>query len=434
MYCGFIVEIAELHKHSNADRLQCVEVFGNNVIVDLSYKEGQKCVFFPVDGQLNEEFAKKNNLLRIKEADGNYTGGYMDPDKRNIKAIRLRGEKSEGLLLPVESLSDYTNISELQIGDKITILNGVEICKKYIPPRKNTVRKSSNSNSKSKKSKNSNQINFPIFKEHSDTEQLMYNKSAFHEGDRCIITLKMHGTSARTANSIEDKTYPKKWYHKMFGKNPRMVRQWKMISGTRRVVLDNFDDGSGYYGNNAFRKPYHDFFNGKLEKGEEIFYEIVGYVDEKTPIMGSVSTSKLKDKELKKLYGDTMVFSYGCKEGKSDIYVYRMTMTNEDGHVVEYPDWLMRLRCEQMGVKCVPKFDEFTFTTWEDLMERVEKYYDGPDPIGGTHCREGVVVRIENREKFKAYKHKNFTFKLVSGLISETINTDNMSEDMLSEL
>ena len=44
---------------------------------------------------------------------------------------------------------------------------------------------------------------------------------------------------------------------------------------------------------------------------------------------------------------------------------------------------------------------------------------------------------IENREKFKAYKHKNFTFKLVSGLIAESISdsdVDNMSEDMLSEL
>ena len=132
-----------------------------------------------------------------------------------------------------------------------------------------------------------------------------------------------------------------------------------------------------------------------------------------------------------------MEFSYGCEKGKNDIYVYRITMTNEDGYVVEYPDWLMRLRCEQMGVKCVPLFETFTFTTWEDLMERVEKYYDGPDPIGGTHIREGVVVRIENREKFKAYKHKNFTFKLVSGLIAESISdsdVDNMSEDMLSEL
>ena len=31
-----------------------------------------------------------------------------------------------------------------------------------------------------------------------------------------------------------------------------------------------------------------------------------------------------------------------------------MTMTNEDGDVVEYPPDFMRYRCEQMGVKYVP--------------------------------------------------------------------------------
>lgn len=429
MYCGFIVELSGLHKHSNADRLQCVNIFGNNVIVDLSYYEGQKVIFFPVDGQLDEVFAEQNNLLRKKDERGNSIGGYMDPEKRNIKAIRLRGEKSEGLILPVEVLTPYTDIDSLRIGEKISTLNGVEICKKYIPKRTSH----SYQNGKSKSNSKSKTNKFPIFKEHIDTEQLMYNKSAFHPGDKCIISLKMHGTSARTSNSIEEIT-KWRWYHKMFRQNPRVDRQWKPVTGTRRVILDNFNDKDGYYGNNAFRKPYHDFFAERLEKGETAYYEIVGYVDSHTPIMGSVSTKKLQDKELRKLYGETMVFSYGCSEGMNDIYVYRMTMTNEDGHVVEYPDWLMRLRCEQMGVKCVPKYDEFVFTTWEDLMERVEKYYDGPDPIGGTHCKEGIVIRIENREKFKAYKHKNFTFKVVSGLISETIDTENMSDDMLSEL
>ena len=50
MYCAYITTIRKIRKHSNADRLQCVEVFGQNVIVDLSYKEGQRVVFFPTDG------------------------------------------------------------------------------------------------------------------------------------------------------------------------------------------------------------------------------------------------------------------------------------------------------------------------------------------------------------------------------------------------
>ena len=57
-----------------------------------------------------------------------------------------------------------------------------------------------------------------------------------------------------------------------------------------------------------------------------------------------------------------------------------------------------------------------------------EQYYDGPDPVGKTHVREGVVVRIINRPKFCAYKHKNYSFKMLEGLIKETAEAPDMEE------
>ena len=63
MYNAYITTIKELRKHSNADRLQCATIFGNNVIVDLTYKEGQRVIYFPVDGQLSEEFANDRETL-----------------------------------------------------------------------------------------------------------------------------------------------------------------------------------------------------------------------------------------------------------------------------------------------------------------------------------------------------------------------------------
>lgn len=422
MYCAYITELKQLRKHSNADRLQLGTVFGNTVIVDLSYYEGQKVVFFPVDGQLGEEFAKENNLLRIKNEDGTTTGGYLDPVKRNIKAMRLRGEKSEGLVLPVESLSKWTDINKLSLGDQITVLDGTVICKKYIP-RSN--HKKSNNGPKVKTPNLKNK--FPYFKEHADTEQLAYNLNAFKPGDTCYITLKMHGTSGRTANAIEVTTKKKTLLQKLFCRPAPTIKEWKIVTGTRRVVLNTFE--GGYYGNDKFRQKYHDYFIDKLPKGMEVFYEIVGWVDgtEQT-IMGTCSNTKIKDKEVKKLYGDETVFSYGCTPGTSDIYVYRMTMTNEDGIITEIPWEEVKNWCDRLGVKHVPEFDKFLFTTKEDLMERVEKYYDGPDPIGATHVREGVVVRIDNRSSFKAYKHKNFTFKVLEGLIKDSSDTPDMEE------
>ena len=105
-----------------------------------------------------------------------------------------------------------------------------------------------------------------------------------------------------------------------------------------------------------------------------------------------------------------------------------MTLTNEDGYTVEIPFEQVQIECEKMGVKCVPLFDKFIFTTWDDLMARVERYYDGADPIGKSHIREGVVVRIDNRPSFTAYKHKNWSFKVIESIIKDTSDEPDMEE------
>ena len=135
---------------------------------------------------------------------------------------------------------------------------------------------------------------------------------------------------------------------------------------------------------------------------------------------------------------------------QSDLYVYRMTMTNEDGDVVEYPPDFMRYRCKQMGVKCVQEFKRFIVpepdangkfpfgdadgnfmylnSAGDYVKTMAELFYDGADPVGKTHVREGVVIRIVNRPKFAAYKHKNFSFKVLEGMIKESASAPDMEE------
>ena len=127
-YNAFIARIKDVKMHSNADRLKVGTVFGNNVIVGLDTQENDLICYFPTDGKLGEEYAIENNLLRTKDENGNNTGGYLDPAKRNITALKLRGERSDGLVMKLESLSKFTKVSELKEGDMITVLNGVVIC------------------------------------------------------------------------------------------------------------------------------------------------------------------------------------------------------------------------------------------------------------------------------------------------------------------
>ena len=416
MYEAYIVKINNLRKHENADRLQIAEIFNNNIIVGLDVKLGDVGIFFPVDGKLGEEYANENNLVRKKDAQGNEIGGYLDPEKRNIKAMILRGERSEGLYMPLESLSKFTKIDKLKVGDRITTLNGTLICEKYIP-KTNRKRNYTNKNVNKKKKI----VQYPLFKEHVDTEQLDYNLDQFRKGDTCYITLKMHGTSQRTGYLPKER----KGIFRLF-KN-----KYGIVTGTRRVVLDSIDEktSGGYYGNDGFRKQYHDYFKDKLKKGETIYYEVVGWVDENTPIMPSGDNKKIQDKEFTKLYGDKTHFTYGCEQGFSNIYVYRITLTTEDGYVMEYPWELVKTRCEEMGVNHVPQLDKFLFTNEKALMNRVNKYLDITDPIGKTHISEGVVVRIDNRKTFKSYKKKGFYFKVLEGLIKESADAPDMEEE-----
>ena len=457
MHCGYVVKVEKLRPHGNADRLQIATFFGNDTCVGLNTVLGEIGIYFPTDLQLSVEYCDANNLVRKKDENGNNIGGYMDPDKRNVTAVRLRGERSDGLYMPLSSLVfTGVNLDDVNIGDTIDVVNGVEICRKYIP-RSNKRRGGGQSDGNRTRKKKVPVA--PLFCEHADTEQLAYNLSVFRPGDQVEITLKMHGTSQRTGYLPTLKGYKKNIFDYILRREGTPIYDWGYVTGTRRTVLENFE--GGYYGDNEFRETHSKVFEGKLHKGETVYYEVVGFTNNGTPIMGSSSNAKLNDKEFIKQYGDTTVFSYGCsptgektmygrdEDGAyaitefipvSDMYVYRMTITNEDGDVVEYTPDFMRYRCEQMGVKCVPVFwkgyipenpgsaTDPTISAGEWIFNKAEMYSDGPDPVGKTHVREGVVVRIINRPKFAAYKHKNFSFKVLEGIVKANAEAPDMEE------
>ena len=480
MYSAYVTKIKNIRKHPNANRLNLGECFGNTVVIGKDYNEETLYIYFPTDGQLSEEYATINNLVRKKDENGVNTGGYLDENKRNICAIRLRGERSDGLVMPLSSV-EYTGIDILSLteGTTITILNGHEICRKYIP--RGNKRKGGGQSDGNRTRKKKVDI-APLFAEHADTEQLAYNLSAFRPGDQVEVTLKMHGTSQRTGYLPVLKGYKDSWFcdcynaiskmcHLAFGNlddfepkhDGEPIYEYDYVTGTRRTVLENYE--GGYYGDNEFREIHSKVFEGKLHKGETVYYEVCAFTTNGTPIMSSGKVPK----EAQNQYGETMVFSYGCEPtGKkvlygqdedgmfsieeeapqSVMYVYRMTLTTEEGYTIDYTPDYMRYRCEQMGVNAVPVFwagyipehpgskDDDTITAGEWVKNKAEQYYDGPDPIGKTHVREGVVVRIVNRPKFCAYKHKNFLFKQISGIISDKIADSNevISEDILSEM
>lgn len=420
---AYITTLKNLRPHPNADRLMLGECFDNTVCVDMSYQPDEVGIYIGEGAQLSELFCMVNNLLRTK--DGN--GGYLDPKHRNVKTIRLRGERSDGIFLHLSSLALLEiDTSVLKIGDCVDTIQGIEIATKYIPTTPVIYTRKDGNRTRKKK-----ENICPLLKPHVDTEQLVYNLNNFKPGDEIEITLKMHGTSSRTGYLPMLKGHKRSLIDRLKGRRGTPIHKYGYVTGTRRTIVETVE--GGYYGNDQFRKDIEATLLDKLEKNETIYGEIVGYTTTGTPIMGEAKVPKDYQKE----YGKKMVFNYGTKSPNCEFYAYRMTLTNEDGFTIDYSPDQLRYRCEQMGIKTVPVLDRFIIpldceNPGQYVLERAKRYYEGADLIDSTHVREGVVVRRCNAFKFEAYKLKNYLFKLISGIIVE--NTNETSTDILEEM
>lgn len=431
-YKAYVVRVKELRPHSNADRLQIATFFGNDTCVSLDTKIGDLGVYFPSDGQVSVEFAEANNLVRKKDAEGNNVGGYMDPNKRNITAIKLRGERSDGIYLPIACLESFGDITTLKEGDTIDVFNGHEICKKYIPRRQHSNRDYSTSGHKTHKNKK-NLEETPYFAEHVDTPQLRFCMETFKPGDVICLTEKVHGTSSRNANTLVI-SHKQTWLDKLLHREGKEIQTYKYVVGTRRTTVR--DNVGGYYGSNDFRIRWGEKFKGKLNPGEEVFGELAGYTDDGKTIMAIANNEKTKDKEFIKRFGPTSTFTYGCKPNTSRYFVYRMTYTSPDGYVIEYPWDLVKLRAEQMGFEVVPELDRFIYTTEEDFLARIKKWLDIPSTIDASHIIEGVVVRALNAPNLRIAKEKSWNFKVIEGIAKAEAEAPDMeeAEELLVEI
>lgn len=422
-YCGYVTKLENVRKHPNADRLVLADVLGATVVVSDKSQTGDVVVYFPCDGQLSEEYCEVNDLVRRKDENGNQAGGFLDPDKRNVRAIKLRGIVSNGLCMPLESL-EYTgiDIASLSVGDQITILGGHEICKKYIP-RSNTP---AAPHAKKGKARGEEKERTPFFAEHVDTPQLRFVMDNFRPGDVIVLSEKVHGTSSRNANTLVV-THEKNWLDKLFHRRGKEVRKYKYVVGTRRTTVKA--SIGGYYGSNEFRMDWGKKFVDKLHEGECVFGEIAGYVNNtSTPIMGVVSNKKTNDKAFVKQYGETTTFTYGCSEGESRYFVYRITYTMPDGTVIEYPWDMVKRRAAEMGFEMVPELDRFIYTTEEDFMEHVNKWMDVPSTIDPSHVIEGVVVRAINDPGLRIAKAKSPLFLVIEGVAKAEATAPDMEE------
>jgi hypothetical protein len=383
------------------------------VIVGGEAYNGQPVVYFPADGQLDYDFAMNFNLLR-KDKDGQPAGGYID-EHRHIKALKMRGLFSSGVVIPVSSLNAKYPDEEFKVGTEIDSIGGKQIVTKYVPRRNPNSTHQGDRLGKKYKAKSFKAIyDFP---QHIDTSQVLYSQNSFFPGDQVNVSIKAHGTSQRSG--FVKAELPNNWFRKLFRLKPKT--EYKVVLGTRRTIVT--PKIVGYYASNDFRWEHHNKLVPHLSKDMIIYYEVVGYCGPDKKIMPSGDNSKLKDKKFLKEFGPTTDFLYGCEPGESKMLIYRIVEDDREYTPAEMIKW-----CEERGFEHVWQVEDFIYTTWEDLLARLDKYFeDLHDPIGG-HLKEGVVLRIVNRTKFFAAKHKTWEFKVLEGLIKEVAESADMEE------
>lgn len=459
-YQAVICRLENVRKHPCADRLKLAIVLGGEqVIVGLDAQNGDLGVYFPQEGQLSPEMAKTNNLYSHSELNSDVTKKGLFCDKARIRCQKIRGEISEGFWTELSTL-EWTGVgrSTLKEGFEFTALNGKEVCRKYVPQRKN--KGSSGRQNKTRKERSK----IFGFRQHFDTKHLRREIKKIADNSVIYLTVKAHGTSARTGHLLVEKTKKvgrlKNWWLKITKRRPPIEAEWRIVTGTRRVDFDPFgmDEAKTYeerltaYGrsNRDYRIKASDMLaKAGIPKGYTIYHELVGYELTSKPIMPSSSVEKIKEKDVKEhirtLYGDRVNYSYGCeplnqKEAEEfykdpnaknpfRILVYRVTHTNPEGLQEDLSWQQVKKFCKERGLETVVEVDKpFVWVNYkvdgERLIDKVNEYIDGPDPLDNKHLREGICVRIENEAGTYILKDKSIAFRLLEqGLIDLGISS-----------
>lgn len=409
-YCGKIIKVTNIRKHPNADRLQLVSIHGNEISVGLDIQLNDLLVYFPALSQLEEEFLRVNNLYKnsIKNINPEVKGFFENNGV--IKPINLRSIKSMGFLATPEMIKIRTGyvITEADVNKEFDYISkDCLIVKRYEIPTKNNGKSSISKKADTLKSKIyaslGNQFNF-----HDSTHSLVSEACVLNPDDTIIVTEKLHGTSAVFGKVLSEEI---RTGFSGFLKDLLRIkksRSYVNVYSSRRVIrgIGNWlNSTKGYYSNDVWRVT-----NNKLQdlllNGETVYGEIVGFTEDGEYIQTD--------------------YDYKCEPNTSKFYIYKITMTNDQGIVIPLSFDQMEIRAKELGVETVPlkyygKAKHFDFSLRrvknENFKEEFLKVVYN-DHANGQPCTynnnkvpaEGVCITILKGFNPNIYKVKSFDF------------------------
>ena len=409
-YSATVIEVPPLRKAANSDRLYIIDKLGMTAIVDESWHDrvGKLAILFPAEAQLSERYTQRNNLFRSSDKNLDETqSGYLE-DNRRVRSLKLRGNISNGLVMPLSSLGIYfpeaSDLSDFKEGDVFDTVNGEELCRKYTVP----VKESRPTPGKSKVDKAFKRVDSTFLPEHFDTGQYLREEHTIPNDAELIITQKLHGTSVRLANTVVKRQLTKRerFARKFLGAQIK-DHDYDLVAGSRRVIKDPNNLNQEHYYSSDIWSDALKLWGDRIPKNHVVYGELVGYLPG--------SEKPIQD-------GHT----YGQVPGTYELYVYRVAIVTEDADLIDLSWNQVRAFCERHDLRHVPELDRlpkamFDVLDFDELNFREEwisgeinatpRYNDKPVMLtgGGTGKDEGIAIREESGmvPNFLKYKNKS---------------------------
>lgn len=329
-YAAQIVRVHTIVDLDGLDFLVAVPVLGHQALTTKGIEAGELRVAFTAETQLSDAYCHYNNLYRHadKNSDESETG-YLE-DNRRIRAIKLRGHRSNALLMPLDSLS-YVGIdpTQLQEGDTFDTFDGQEICRKY-----EVSRKAQYGPKAGKVERAFKRVDEKLFPEHLETDQYHRNKHLLKPGREVVFTQKLHGTSFRAGNVPVKRK--KTWLEKLFNriyKTPDY--EYDVVFGSRKVIKDPNNPAQQHFYDSDIWTEYGKKIAALIPEGFIVYGELLGWTPDGAPLQKN--------------------YTYHLPVGEVELYIYRVAHINAQGFLADLSWDGVKDFCRARGLKWVPE-------------------------------------------------------------------------------
>jgi len=336
----------QVEEHPNADALELAVVGGYRAIVQKGkYQNGDLVVYIPEQAVLPDWLISKLGL----------EGRLAGKQHNRVKAIRLRGILSQGLVIPLDRDDFGIYLTLEKETDQISVVDGDNVMEdlgiiKYVPPVPTSLSGEAFAVG----------INTLV---NYDVENIKKFPDVLQDGEEVVMTEKLHGTFliAACVDSMQYETSDDEGT----GTCQFLVSSKGLAAkGLALKLLAHENRG------NLYVKTF-DKFNlmSKLYK-MRIPYKANVY------IMGEVYGKGVQD------------LTYGCEQNEHGFRVFDVMVTNGKGERRYLDDAELDAWCLEMELERVPVLYRGPYSN-----EALTEHTNGKDSISGTNVRKGVVVK-----------------------------------------